>query len=128
MVGSNRPQDQLESSFTALRVNVHCARPVNRSPRSGGWPQLVLRTVRADDVLNRPGFGFRLEAELAQTNEDAGKIMDDFHLGMCSNLQRLSACFWFDCSDFSLRILPRYIVQTISGGRVSGLAKKMEIF
>jgi hypothetical protein len=37
-------------------------------------------------VWIRPGFGFRLEAELAQTNEDAGKIMDNLHLDMCSNL------------------------------------------
>jgi hypothetical protein len=37
-------------------------------------------------VWIRPGFGFRLEAELAQTNEDTGKIMDDLHLDMCSNL------------------------------------------
>jgi hypothetical protein len=49
--------------------------------------------------------------------------MDDLHLDMCSHLHGSVPVSGLGCSDFLVRILPRHIVQTISLGRVSGLAK-----
>ena len=50
--------------------------------------------------------------------------MDDLHLDMCSNLGGSVPVSGLAVPTFLVRILPRHTVQMISGGRVSGLAKK----
>jgi hypothetical protein len=101
--------------------------PVNRSPRS----RRAARAGPADGSSRRcvdPAWfwfssGSRACADKRRYGKDNGRSSS----GYVQQPARFSACFWFGCSDFLVRILPRHIVQTISLGRVSGLAKKWRI-
>jgi hypothetical protein len=70
------------------------------------------------------GFACGLGVQLGQATENAGKIRDDLHLDMRSNLRGSVPDSGLAVPTFVVRTLPRHIVQMISGGRVSDLAKK----
>ena len=98
--------------------------PVNRSPRS----RRAARAGPADGSSRRcvdpAGFWFSSGSRACADKRRYGKDHGRSSCGYVQPPARFNACFWSGCSDFLVRILPRHIVQMISGGPVSGLAKK----
>jgi hypothetical protein len=98
--------------------------PVNRSPRS----RRAARAGPADGSSRRcvdpAWFWFSSGSRACADKQRYGKDNGRSSSGYMQQPAGFSACFWSGCSDFLVRILPRHIVQMISEGSVSGLAKK----
>ena len=98
--------------------------PVNRNPRS----RRAARAGPADGSSRRcvdsACFWFSSGRRACADKRRCGKDNGRSSSGWVQPPAWFSACSWFGCSDFLVRILPSYIVQMNSGGPVSGLAKK----
>ena len=97
---------------------------MNRSPRS----RRAARAGPADGSSRRcvdPAWfwfssGSRACADKRRYGKDNGRSSS----GYVQQPARFSACFWSGCSDFLVRIMPRHIVQMISGAPGFRLSEK----
>ena len=97
--------------------------PVNRSPRSRRAARAGPADGSSRRCIDRAWFWFSSGSRACADKRRCGKDNGRSSSGYVQQPARFSACFWFGCSDFLVRILPRYIVQMILGDRVSGSAK-----
>ena len=98
--------------------------PVNKSPR----PRRTAKAGPADGsnhrCLDPAWFWFSSGSGACVDKRRCGKDNGRSSSGYVQQPARFSACSWLGFSDFLGSVLPCYIVQRNSGGRVSGLPKK----